>query len=100
MQRERRHDHDAAGDELPRHGFEARGRHPLPLQLEGGPAAEEIVVRLEEPPGIVRRGIGDAAQMLDAGDAGFRRLQCRRLAEMRGHRHAAGAGLGGDHGDE
>ena len=58
---ERRHDDDAAGNELAGHRFKARERHTLPFQLERGPAAEEVVVRLQEPPGIIRRGIGDAA---------------------------------------
>ena len=100
MQGQRRHDDGAAGDQLLRHRFEARERHPLPFQLERRPAAEEVVVRGEEAGGIVRGGFGNAAQVFDARDARVGGLHGRCPAEMRGHRHAAGAGLGGNHGDQ
>jgi len=100
VQRQRRHDHHAAGDELTRHCLEPRGRHPLPLQFERGPAAEKIIVRLEEPPRVVRRGLGNAAQVLDARHAGLGGLRGRRPAQVRRHRHTACGGFRRDDRDQ
>ena len=97
VQRERRHEHHLAFDERARDPIERGGLQRRPLQLEGRPAAEEVVVRPVQPLGFGAGSVRDAAQVLDAGHAEHCGLGRRRLAEVRGHGHAPGARLLHDH---
>ena len=57
-------------------------------------------MRGEQAAGLVRRGVGDAAQVLDAGDAGTRGADRGRLSEVRCHGDAARTRLLHDGADE
>jgi len=90
VERERRDDCHVRGHELVGDPLEPGRVRPTPRALRCIPAAEEVIMRGQQPRPTAERRLDDAGHMLEGMHAKPRRRHGVHATEVRGHRHFEG----------